>query len=343
MSTVLDKHPVLAAAIREFLSVGVAAGQAAKLTSEVAAATKAVPLREMDLWERAIRAELWTAERAANETSWKFWGRPRRFASWLDLCSEDGRKREAGLRVATGGAPSAFVLAIALRRLNDWVPQVRAAARDTLPGVALNSDPQDVADAIWSLLAHWSTWGRMEVADREAVVAIASIESVSRALKSKIMEATAGPAATVLAQCARLASFDSWIKDFARDAVQPAVRARAFRWLFLGHVTWVVGRQWEWTDLAYCKGKLEPIVESRVMPTKQPFLPTLHSAMADRSPMVRRVAAEFLIRELHLLGENALPLAERTASDVSPSVAERGIFALKQLNQADLAAPTSAA
>ena len=343
MSTVLDEHPALAAAIRELLSVGVAAGDAAKLTTQVAAATKAIPLRGMDLWERAIRAELWAAERAANEVSWKFWVRPRRFASWLDLCSDDGRKREAALRVATGGAPTAFVLAIAFRRLNDWAPQVRAAARNTLPEVALNSEPQDVASALWSLLAHWSTWGRMEAADREAVATIASNERVSLALKSKIMDATSGPAATVLAQYARSPSLDNWPKEFAQGAVQPAVRARAFRWLFLGQVTWVVGHKWKWTDLAYCKGKLEPIIESRAIPTKQPFLPTLHSAMADRSPFVRRIAAEFLIRELHLLGENALPLAQRTAADVSPSVAERGRFALKQLKNAGLAASTSAA
>ncbi len=343
MSTVLDEQPALAAAIRELLSVGMAAGDAARLTTRVAAATKAIPLHGMDLWERAIRAELWAAERAANEASWKFWVRPRRFASWLDLCNADGRRREAALRVATGGAPTAFVLAIAFRRLNDWVPQVRAAARDTLPEVALNSEPQDVANALWSLLAHWTTWGRMEAGDREAVAAIASNERVSLALKSKIMDATAGPAATVLAQYARSASLDSCLKEFAQGAVQPAVRARAFRWLFLGHVTWVAGYKWKWTDLAYCKGKLEPIVETRVIPTKQPFLPTLHSAMADRSPFVRRIAAEFLIRELHLLGENALPLAQRIAADVSPSVAERGNFALKQLKNAGLAAPTSAA
>jgi hypothetical protein len=113
--------------------------------------------------------------------------------------------------------------------------------------------------------------------------------------------------------------------------------------LFLGRTAWVVGHKWKWIDLAYCKGKLEPILESRDILTKQPFMVTLGAAMADRSPMVRRVAAEFLIRELPALGENALPLAQRTASDTSPSVAERGIFALKQLNHEHAAAPKSAA
>lgn len=49
--------------------------------------------------------------------------------------------------------------------------------------------------------------------------------------------------------------------------------------------------------------------------------------------MVRRVAAEFLIRDLQSLGERALALAQRLGADANPSVAERGRFALKQLDQ----------
>lgn len=343
MHSLLDDHPALAAAIRSLLSAEVTASEAAVLMSRVATETKSIPLKRMHVWERTIRAEVWAAERNTAETSWKLSVRPRRFTSWLDLCSHDGRKREAALRVTSRGAPSAFLLALAIRRLNDWVPQVRDAARETLPELASHSEPQDVANVLWSLFAHWSTWGRMEFADRDAVVAIASSESVSIALRSKIMDTTAGPAALVLSQCARSPTFDSWIQEFAQDAVQPAVRARACRWLFLGQTTWVVGHKWRWIDLAYCKGKLESILESRDISTKRPFMMTLGAAMADRSPMVRRVAAEFLIRELPSLGENALPLAQRAASDTSPSVAERGKFALKELNHERPAAPKSAA
>lgn len=343
MHSVLDDHSALAAAVRRLLSEGVTASEAAELMARIASETKSIPLTRMDAWERAIRAEVWAAEHRTSEASWKFWVRQRRFTSWLDLCSHDGRKREAALRVTFGGAPSAFVLALALRRLNDWVPQVRSAARETLPAVASHSEPQDVASVLWSLLAHWSTWGRMEPVDRSAVTAMASSEAVSIALRSKIMHATAGPAALVLSQCARFPAFDSWIQEFSQSAVQPAVRARAFRWLFLGRITWVVGHKWRWTDVAYCRGKLEPILESREISARQPFMATLTAAMADRSPTVRRVAAEFLIRELPSLGGDALPLAQRTASDTSPSVAERGNFALKQLNHESPATPPSAA
>lgn len=343
MHSVLDDHPALGVAIRKLLSGGVTASNAADLMARVASETKSIPLKRMDVWEHTIRAELRAAERGNSKGLWKFWVRSYRFTSWLDLCSHDGRKREAALRVTSGGAPSAFLLALALRRLNDWVPQVRIAARETLSELASNTAPQDVANALWSLLAHWNAWGRMEPADRDAVAAIASVEHVSLALRSKIMDSTVGPAALVLSQCARSVTFDSWIQEFAHGAVQPTVRARAFRWLFVGQASWVVGHRWMWTNLAYCKGKIEPTFESRGIPVSQSFKVTLDAAMADRSPMVRRVAAEFLVRELPSLGVHALALAQRMASDTSLSVAERGQFALKQLNHKTLAKPKNAA
>ncbi|WP_445768131.1 hypothetical protein [Rheinheimera sp.] len=47
--------------------------------------------------------------------------------------------------------------------------------------------------------------------------------------------------------------------------------------------------------------------------------------------MVRRVAAEFLIRELEALGDDAKGFAQAFAEDKSSPVSERGRFALKQL------------
>ena len=44
---------------------------------------------------------------------------------WYDLLSGDGFRRERFLLEVNEGAPSAFLLAMFLRRLNDWVPQVR--------------------------------------------------------------------------------------------------------------------------------------------------------------------------------------------------------------------------
>ena len=55
-------------------------------------------------------------------------------------------------------------------------------------------------------------------------------------------------------------------------------------------------------------------------------------ALADRSPIVRRVAGDLLIQQLEIVGTEAVNLAKLLASDDSPSVAERGRFALAQLS-----------
>lgn len=326
-----DANAVLSA-LRKLLSVGASDSEAAEAMALFAAETKSLQLKNLDAWERAVREELWVAEQNQRRTLWKPWARPHRFACWLDLSSHDGRKRESALRVISGGAPSPFLFALALRRLNDWVPQVRTAARATLPRVALNSKPQDVADALWSLLAHWNTWGRMESADRDVVIGLTAIDAVAYALRSKVLHATTGASAQVLSQCVRSPRFDQWIGEFAKDAAQPVVRARAYRWLLEGRAAWTIGREWKWTDLKWCKGRFESVFESRPIAASDAFLVTLSAAIADKSAVVRRVAAEFVIREVRSLGEHASSFARQLSSDASPSVAERGRFALKLLD-----------
>ena len=98
-------------------------------------------------------------------------------------------------------------------------------------------------------------------------------------------------------------------------------------------MVWLTGRKWEWSDIRYCKGHLKPMFCDRPLSGKSHFEETLRAASVDRSPMVRRVAGEVLIRESGTIGSVALELATLLASDSHPSVAERGQFALKKLSQ----------
>lgn len=331
MQNDLSEGPAALFALRNLLAIGTFGSKGADAAALFIAETSLLPLRNLEVWERAVRNELWFAEQSPGRASWKSWGGPHPLLFWLDLCSHDGRKREGALRGISGAAPNAFLLALALRRFNDWVPQVRSAARETLPQVASNSDPQHVVDALWCSLDHWSSWGRLEPADQDAVMDLASTDAVAAALRSKILRATAGSAARVLAQCARSPKFDPWIVDYAREAAQPAVRARAFRWLLSGRVVWTVGRTWKWTDLAWCKGRFEPVLEERAIVAHEPFLATLGAAVADKAAFVRRVAAEFLIHDIRALGDSAHSFALQLSADANPSVAERGRFALSML------------
>jgi hypothetical protein len=324
------KEKVLSA-VREFAK-SINSGQ--KVVADMSSlvdATSHLPLSNLDYWERLIRWEFFQALHASAPPKWKIWAKPTPFLTWIDLCSGDGYRREKTLRSLSGAAPNSFFFALAVRRLNDWVLQVREAAREELPILAKNSNPEHVVDALCVTLPHWSSWGRVEEADKRVMFEVTSIEEVAQALKVRILSTTAGPMTAVMAQVGRCAIIDRWLNEIATDAIQPSVRAKAYRSLFEGKMVWSEGRKWEWTDIRYCVGRLTPIISERDLTITCSFLKTLKQAAVDRSPMVRRVAGEFLIRELDSIGEESLRLAKLLASDSSPSVSERGEFALKRL------------
>jgi hypothetical protein len=231
----------------------------------------------------------------------------------------------------TEGAPNGFFFSLAVRRLNDWVPQVRSAGRERLPEIASRSDPEYVVDGLWSTLPHSSSWGRMEHADAQALADLISIDRIAQALKCRITQAPARPGDLVLAQAGRSTALDQWLGEIAATAIQPSVRAKAYRYLLERRVVWVVGRKWTWTDVKWCKGRFEPVLGELSISVSKPFLTILGSALLDRSALVRRVAADLPIKQLDSVGDDAAVLAERVASDPSQSVAERGRFVLAKL------------
>ncbi|KRG70263.1 hypothetical protein ABB27_04860 [Stenotrophomonas terrae] len=318
-------------AIRRFAETASAAAveQALAAANDAAAS---VPLDSLETLERHIRFELGLAMPATH----RLWSRtrPARHLSWLDLCNADGHVRERTLRCLLA-APNALALAFALRRLNDWVPEVRAAAREHLPRIARASTPSHVAQALWAVLANLASWGRIEASERQTLDELIAMESVALALLQRIREATAGPAASILVQITRTAIFDPWLQTISQDAIQPAVRARALRFLLEGRATWFAGRAWTWTDLKWCKGKFEPVTGERPLLVNYALQELLESALRDPSPAVRRVAAEILIRQISSIDAPAGALAAKLAADPSAAIAERGRFALARLAEAE--------
>ena len=94
-------------------------------------------------------------------------------------------------------------------------------------------------------------------------------------------------------------------------------------------MSWSDGVRWEWTDKRYCQGHYITIISERKLSQEIPITDLLVRASADRSSIVRRVAAEFLIKELDNLGDTAMAFADTFALDTAKSVSERGQFALK--------------
>jgi hypothetical protein len=324
-------------AVRNFAS---SINSGSKVVADMSAlidVTSQLSLTSFDYWERLIRSEFSLALRESTPPKWKVWSKPKELLTWLDLISWDGYRREKTLRTLSGAAPNTFFFSLAVRRLNDWVPQVRKAAREKLPEIAKATEPQYVVEALCIALSNWNSWGRIEQADKKVLLQIICEEEIAESLRSKLISSISGPMPSLFSQLGRTQILDGKIEELASLAIQPSVRAKAYRSLFESRITWVEGRKWEWTDIRYCEGRLKPIVAERKLIIQTPLLDLLKNSSEDRSSIVRRVSAEILIRELESLGAIARELAEKFASDKSRPVSERGRFALKKLEESERA------
>ncbi len=299
--------------------------------SPLVEATENIALTKLEFWERLIRDEYSRHLVRKPSPFWAVLSEPVEIITWLDVFSWDGYKREKALRAVSGEAPNSFFLALALRRLNDWVPAVRSAAREQIPIIVSKTDPTTVAEALCATFQHWSSWGRVEDSDKSAMLDLIRRDEVVQALKKKLTESTCGPMTLLLTQFCRTTYFDKYLVEIADRSVQPAVRAKAYRSLLEGRMVWLEGRKWEWTDIRYCIGRLRAVVGERELTVSVPMKELIERGAEDRSPRVRRISAEYFIKCPEMFGEDVYEYANKFALDPSPSVADRGEFALKKL------------
>lgn len=305
--------------------------------SSLVQVTSNLKLVRLGYWERLIRSELDSNLYLTAQSKWARWFKPAPKLTWLDIVNADGYKREKSLRaLSKDGAPNAFSLALAVRRLNDWVPQVRTAAREVLPSLLKSTEPKYVTEVLCMLLINWHSWGKMEEIDKHLFLDMVISEEMALLLKSRLISSTSGPMPSLLSQIGRTGILDNYLNEIASNAVQPYVRAKAYRSLFEGRMTWVKGREWQWIDKYYGEKKLIPIIAERKIDVQTPFLELLNRSAVDRSAIVRQVSAEFLIRNIENLGIQTRAFAEKFAADKSVNVAEQGRFVLRKLDEKTL-------
>jgi hypothetical protein len=318
------------ASIRGLVNVKPFIGDITAASNRFFAATSLLSISNLGFWERSIRNELYSADHRRGFL--KLLITRKSYGPWLNLFNGDGFQREGALREISQGAPNAFLFAILLRRLNDWVPQVRLAAREAIVRSAAKTETRIIVDTLWGSLPYMHSWGRWQEIDKDTLIDLVGVERVPELLALRIMRRRDGPAATILSQIARRSDIDGYLVRIADEAVQPAARARAFKMLLNGQASWLERRQWEWTDKVWCKGKYKPVLGHRRISVDIDRLQIIRKAAKDRSPAVRRIAGSAVISQLSELGKEALPLAKLLAADPYPSIAERGEFALNCLS-----------
>jgi hypothetical protein len=246
----------------------------------------------------------------------------------LFVFHHDGHLREAALDRIHDGLPSALAFTAVASRLNDWVPEVRAAARRCAERVFPKTGADVVTAAAVVLLDRRNTWRRWTHERGPLDEALARADVVER-LAMLIHDQTRGRMCGLLRLALRDGGMERYLLELSRSAAQPPVRALALRCLVEGRARWVVGVRKEWIDRGYGTWKPVPLFEERPIARPVSVESLIAAGLSDRSAMVRKTAAEGVVVHRATLAavEELLP---RLLADRNAAVRECGEFIVRE-------------
>jgi hypothetical protein len=248
--------------------------------------------------------------------------------AWLFLFHGNGYVREAALKAIKTPPASPFFFAALAWRLNDWVGPVRQAAVACAGRVLVHTDFNTAAHSALYLLPRRFSWGRWGD-ELHALDTVFMRQDIIARLADLLTEGTTGALATCLRCAMRYPQMDEHLVRLAVEAIQPQVRAVAYRDLVSGEAIWPEGFQWLWTDKAYGIRRRVPAFGSRPLPGTKPIDTLITEGVHDRSTAVKIVVADALVRVRDQVS-NAETLIKLLANDRSPSVRLRADFMIRQ-------------
>jgi hypothetical protein len=250
-------------------------------------------------------------------------------AAWILSFDGDGYVRAAALQRLTSPACSTGrFIAIALR-LNDWAPQVRTEAADAAKRVWPATSADVVAGAASYLLRQRFAWKRW-AEEALCVDEVLGRPDVALAVTSLLLRGQFGALGRTLSQALRFPAYDIGLVNLATKARLPDVRARAMKTILSGKAVWPVGYDWAWVDKSM--GERQRVVRTESRSVSVPASPNLvEVALADRSALVRKIAADDVIERMCDLPGIA-EIASLLANDKSAAVRGRADYIKRHLN-----------
>ena len=253
--------------------------------------------------------------------------------AWLFLFHPNGYVRLAALHRIDTAPSSPFFLAALACRLNDWVPQVREAARLCAERELPLVDARVAATAAPYLLGRRIAWSRW-TDEQDTLDKVFARKDVLEVLATQLRAETTGPLAACLHHALRFSDIDKYLIELARHARQPSVRALAYRCLISGKADWIVGSEWMWIDKVYFLRRRVPKLGTRSIERDAPVADLVREAARDKSAIVRKVAADALIAKQCRLPDQEGFVAQ-LAKDKSAAVRSRADFLLRHPPSAD--------
>ncbi len=245
---------------------------------------------------------------------------------WFSQFHGDGFKREAAMNQLDGPPRSPFEFVSIVYRMNDWVPEVRAAALKYAENYFPRADCDVVGKAALFLLMHMQKLARWDARAVKCVEDTLYREDVGTFIKNQLLTQSEGGAARVLRSLAKRADFDPFIPELSANAKSASVRACATDFLLNGRAQWSSGYKRVWVNKALGVSRLIPDLRQRPLSISIQIPEIMDRASKDRSAHVRIIVASALIRQLVNPLEWHTKIAVRLKCDKNQSVASRMDF-----------------
>jgi hypothetical protein len=208
------------------------------------------------------------------------------------IFNRSGYVREAALKAIKQLPDSPLFLAALVWRLNDWVEPVRRAAAECanreLPRLSVGTIV-GAAPFLLERMPHWRRWGSTPAIVLDALARPDCLDE----LVSKFAT-TVEISAAALRAALRYGLLDNHLSPMSCAAKRPEFRAMMLKVMLDSEVTWVTRYERQWVDKRYGITRRVPVLGRRhvVRPVSVDAL--IRQGAADRSPLVRRVAAHGL-------------------------------------------------
>lgn len=247
---------------------------------------------------------------------------------YLYIFHRDGRIREQALDRIHGPIPNEFLVAAIAWRLNDWVPEIRAAAMRCAERCFEKTNPQILAQ--FSLLSsrQLPTWERWTTTERDLLYALLRSAKVIEEMARLLTTGYRGPLPSAFAKILQYADIDRFLEKLATEAVHPGVRAIALKALIDGAASFTTGMHWRWVDKSMGRRRREPKFETRALAISADRRHFIRLGSADKSALVRRIALVGIVAHTRHEPE-FIELARSCLSDPSQAVRSRAEFIVK--------------
>ena len=248
---------------------------------------------------------------------------------FLFIFSGNGYEREAAANAISAPCKSEFEVLSLCYLLNDWVPNVRAAALQAMQR-SLPSTKRALIDGVASyLFEETGRFGRMEHQEINALNGFLFTPDIVETLISRLTAGLESRPENLLKRLLVHAETDRFLPDiWSNTSLRPSVRSIALQPLLNGNIKWQDGYKFEWIDKLFNEKRRVPQIVSRPLSISVDVHQLYAEALKDKSPLIVKTTLQSLITTRTDIADFR-PVIERLKASKRPAIRERAEFLLR--------------